>query len=102
LLKKCLERIDELFRLAHRYGYVSKEYKMSELIEERNKTVFHKIANDLDHALYYLLPEKRHRVLREQWHPFTLPKVKTKRFKRFFFNVCLIIFKNEVQMQFAH
>jgi hypothetical protein len=34
LPKKYLERIDKFFRLAHRYGYVSKEYKMSELINE--------------------------------------------------------------------
>ena len=46
--------------------YVSKEYKMSELIEERDKILFHKIMNDPDHALYDLLPEKRHRVLRER------------------------------------
>ena len=89
LLKKYLERIDKFFRLAHRYGYVSKEYKMSELIEEQDKTLFHKIMNDPDHALYDLLPEKRHRVLRERGHPFTLPKVKTERFKRSFFNRCL-------------
>jgi hypothetical protein len=30
---------------------------MSELIEERDKTLFHKIANEPDHALYDLLLE---------------------------------------------
>lgn len=68
---------------------------MSELIEERDKTLFNKIVNDPDHVLYDLLPEKRHRVLRERGHPFTLPKVKTERFKRsFIIDVYSIIFKN--------
>ena len=89
LLKKYLERIDQFFRRAYRYGYVLKEYKMSELIEERDKTLFNKIVNDPDHVLYDLLPVKRLRVLRERGHPFILPKIKTERFKRTFLNRCL-------------
>ena len=89
LLKKYLERIDQFFRRAYRYGYVLKEYKMSELIEERDKTLFNKIVNDPDHVLYDLLPAKRLRVLRERGHPFILPKIKTERFKRTFLNRCL-------------
>ena len=62
---------------------------MSELIEERDKTLFNKIVNDPDHVLYDLLPVKRLRVLRERGHPLILPKIKTERFKRTFLNRCL-------------
>ena len=37
LRKKYFKRIDKFFRRAYRYGYVLKEYKMSELIEERDR-----------------------------------------------------------------
>ena len=57
LLKKYLERIDKFFRRTCRYGYVLKEYKMSELIEERDKT-FNNIVYDPDHVLYDLLQER--------------------------------------------
>jgi hypothetical protein len=38
-----------------------KEYKISQLIEEKDKALFAKIVNDPDHALHSLLPEKRSR-----------------------------------------
>ena len=50
LLKKYLKRIDKFFRRAYRYGYALKEYKMSELIEEQDKTLFNKIVNNPDHC----------------------------------------------------
>ena len=36
LLKKYLKRIDQFFRRARRYGYTTKEYEMSSLIEEKD------------------------------------------------------------------
>ena len=54
-----------------------KEYKISHLVEERDKSLFAKIVNDSDHILYDMLPEKKSRFLREREHSFILPKIKT-------------------------
>jgi hypothetical protein len=43
-----------------------KEYKISQLVEEKDKALFSKIVKDPDHALHNLLPEKRSRTLRER------------------------------------
>ena len=51
LQNKYLDRIDKFFKGAHRYGYVLKEYKMSELIEMRDRTLFNKILDSPDHVL---------------------------------------------------
>ena len=45
-----------------------KIYRISELIEERDKKLFRKIANDPEHILYDLLPEKRYRSFRQWEH----------------------------------
>ena len=69
-----------------RYGYVLKEYKMSELIETRDRILFNRILDNPEHILYELLPEKRQKILRKRDHPFILPQVRTERFKRSFVN----------------
>ena len=79
---KYLQRIDKFFRRAYKFGYTLKEYKISHLVEKRDKSLFAKIVNDSDHILYDLLPEKKSRFLREREHSFILPKMKTERFKR--------------------
>ena len=63
-----------------------KEYKMSELIETRDRILFNRILDNPEHILYELLPEKRQR---KRDHPFILPQVRTERFKRSFVNRCL-------------
>jgi hypothetical protein len=57
-----------------------KEYKISQLVEEKDKALFSKIVKDPDHALNNLLPERRSRTLRERKHSFILPMIKTERF----------------------
>ena len=89
MLTKYLERINKFFRRAYRYGNSSKIYSISKLNEERDEKLFSKIANDPEHVLYDLLPEKRYRSLRERKHPFILPKVKTELYKRSFSKKCL-------------
>ena len=59
LQKKYLNQIDKFFKRAHRFGYVLREYKMSELIETRDKTLFKEIIDNPDHILSELLPGKR-------------------------------------------
>jgi hypothetical protein len=92
--KKYLQRIDKFFRRAYRFGYTPKEHKIAQLIEEKDKLLFDKIVNDPDHVLYNLLPGKRSRLSRERKHSFTLPTIKTERFKRLFLNRCLFDYFN--------
>jgi hypothetical protein len=89
LQNKYLQRIDKFLRRAYRFGYTLKEYKISQLVEEKDKALFAKIVKDPDHALHNLLPERRSRTLRERKHSFILPMIKTERFKRSFLNRCL-------------
>ena len=89
LQNKYLQRIDKFFRRAYKFGYTLKEYNISHLVEERDKSLFAKIVIDSDHILYDLLPNKKSRFLRERQHSFILPKIKTERFKRSFLNRCL-------------
>ena len=70
-------------------SYVLREYKMSELIETRDKTLFKEIIDNPDHILSELLPGKRQKNLRKCEHPFILPNIRTERFKRSFVNRCL-------------
>ena len=81
LQKKYLNRIDKFFKRAHRFGYVLREYKMFELIETRDKTLFKEIIDNPDHILSELLPGKRQKNLRKREHPFILPNIRTERFK---------------------
>ena len=95
LQNKYLQRIDKFFRRAYRFGYTLQEYKISHLVEERDKSLFAKIVNsDSDHILCDLLPEKKSRYLRERKHSLILPKIKTERFKRLFLNRCLFDYFN--------
>ena len=89
LLNKYLKRIDQFFKRARRYGYTTKEYNMSSLIEEKDRALFKKITKDTEHVLYELLPETKHRTLRTQNHNYVLPQIRTERFKRCFVNRCL-------------
>ena len=89
LQKKYLNHIDKFFKRAHRFGYVLREYKMSELIETRDKTLFKQIIDNPDHILNELLPGKRQKNLRKHEHPFILQNIRTERFKHFFVNRCL-------------
>ena len=89
LQNKYLQRIDKFFRRAYKFGYTLKEYNISHLVEERDKSLFANIVIDSDHILYDLLAEKKSRFLRERQHSFILPNIKTERFKRSFLNRCL-------------
>jgi hypothetical protein len=46
-----------------------KEYKISQLVEEKDKALLAKIVED--HALHNLLPEKRSRTLRDRKHSYS-------------------------------
>jgi hypothetical protein len=89
LQNKYIQRIDKFLRRAYRFVYTLKEYKISRLVEEKDKALFAKIVEDPDHALHNQLPEKRSRTLRNRKRSFILPMIKTERLKRSFLNRCL-------------
>ena len=60
-----LKNIDQFFKRARRYGYTTKEYEMSSLIEEKDRALFRKITKDTEHILYDLLPEMKHRTFKD-------------------------------------
>ena len=70
------------------------KYDLSSIIEQKSKILFSKICNDKEHVLYKLLPEEREKILRRREHNFTLPQVKTERFKRSYVNRCLFNYFN--------
>ena len=89
---KYIERIDRFCKRAYKYGYTEKLYKMTTVIEEKDKNLFNSITCDPMHPLNDLLPPVRTRKLRDRGHKHILPKVKTERFKRCFINRCLFNF----------
>ena len=81
LQKKDLDCIDKFFRRAHPYGYTTKNIKISEVIEERDRKLFKKIVSNPEHVLHELLSTCKQRILRQKAHNFILPQIKTERFK---------------------
>ena len=79
---RYLDRIDNFLRRAYHFGYTNKIILISDVITRRDSDLFNRIISDIGHVLYNLLSPKRYRVLREKGHDFTLPKVKSDRFKR--------------------
>ena len=59
---KYLGQIDNFFRRAFKFGYTSKQYKICDIIEERDHKMWHSVTNSL-HPLHDLLPMKRRRTL---------------------------------------
>ena len=45
LQNKYLQRIDKFLRRAYRFGYTLKEYKISQLVEQKDKALFAKILS---------------------------------------------------------
>ena len=59
--KKYLRQIDRSFKYAFKYGYVSKQIFIEDLIRNRDYQLCNKIVEDPNHVLYDLLPPKRER-----------------------------------------
>ena len=89
---KYIDRIDSFIRRAYRFGYTNKIFLISDVIRNKDRDLFNRITSDSGHALFDLLPPKHNRALRDRGHDFTLPRVKTERFKRAFVNICLFRF----------
>ena len=89
---KYLGQIDNFFRQAYKFGYTSKQYKINEIIEDRDRKMWDNITGDSSHPLNVLLPMTRGRASRPRGHNYVLPKVSTERFKRTFVNRCLFKF----------
>ena len=80
--RKYLDRIDIFFKKAHRFGFVTKNIIILDLIKDRDSKLFKNVIRD-EHILHDLLPPKRKRVLCERKHDFIFPRVRTERFKQF-------------------
>ena len=94
---KYLGQIDNFFRRAYKFRYTSKQYKINEIIVERDRKMWVNITGNSSHPLNVLLPMMRSRSLsslRSHGHNYVLPKVSTERFKRIFVNRCLFKFVN--------
>ena len=89
---KYLGQVDSFLRRAHRFGYTSHLININDIIKERDHKLWNKVVSNPDNPLNELLPSQRTRCLRERKHNYTLPKVKTERFKRLFINRCLFEF----------
>ena len=90
---KYISRFDKFCKHSLRFGYTSKQISFSNIIADRDRSLWNKLNNDPNHCLKDLLPERRRcRSLRNRRHNYILPQVRTERFKRCFINRCLFKF----------
>ena len=88
--KKNLDRIDNFCKRAYRYSYTAKaDFKISTLIEERDKLLIIKNTTTKDHPLQDLLLPKRSRILRKRNHEFQLPQIRNERYS--FMNLYVLL-----------
>ena len=73
---------------AHRFGFVTKNITIVDLIKDRDSKLFKNVIRD-HHILQDLLPPERKLVLCERKHDFIFPRVRTERFKQSFLNTCI-------------
>ena len=84
---KYLSKIDKFCKRAWKYGYTKDRISINNVILTRDKQLWEKVTHVNSHCLADLLPSKRALPLRQRGHDYTLPCVRTERFKRKF-NVC--------------
>ena len=89
--REYINRINKFMKRAFRNGYVDEYTPFEHIIKQRDHLLFNNIINNSEHCLYDLLPPKRKRMLRNRKHNFTLPSIRTERFKQSFINRCLFI-----------
>ena len=86
--RKYLDRIDRFLKRAHRFGFVTKNKTILNLIKDRDSQLFKNVIRDY-HILHDLLPPKRKQVLHERKHDFIFPRVRTECFKQSFPYRCI-------------
>ena len=88
---KYLSGIDRLFKRAFKLGYYKELFLTENIIALKDKKLWEKNPySNSTTALDDLLPPERTMVkLRKMRHNYSLPSVRTERFKRTFVNRCL-------------
>ena len=90
---KYLSKIDKFCKRAWKYGYTKDRIVIDNVILTRDKQLWEKITHTGTHCLTDLLPSKRtYQSLRQRGHDYTLPRIRTERFKRCFINRSLFNF----------
>ena len=90
---RYLSKIDKFCKRAWRYGYTKDRIVIDNVILTRDKQLWEKITHTDIHCLTDLLPCKRtYKSLRQRGHDYTLPRIRTERFKRCFINRYLFNF----------
>ena len=65
---KYLSQIDNFFRRANKFGYTSKQYKINDLIEERDRKMWGNITGSYPHPLNVFLPMiDAEKILKVTW-----------------------------------
>jgi len=74
---ELIGKVDAMFRRFQRFGYVSDNLNVSDLIQNADEDLFHKMRVR-QHCLHHLLrPVRVMDKLRERGHPFILPEYNT-------------------------
>ena len=89
---KYLSKIDKFCKRAWKYVYTKDRKSINNVILTRDKQLWEKVTHADAHCSADLLPSKRARPLRQHGHDYTLPRVRTERFKRCFINRSLLNF----------
>ena len=76
---ELIGKVDAMFRRLKKFGYISDNLSVSDLLQNADEDLFHKMQmRRPQHCLHHLLPPVRVvDKLRERGHPFTLPEYNT-------------------------
>jgi hypothetical protein len=91
LLQNDIDRLQACLNKAYRWGFTRSPISLTELMEERDNSLFQQIQQSW-HCLHQLLPTERDmhgRSLRPRGHNYELPLIKFELHKLSFINKCL-------------
>jgi len=93
LSAELANKINALFRRLKRFGYMTCNITVSDLIDTSGRDLFRKLCSS-EHSLHHLLPpERKYSNLQNRGHPYGLPEYCTNLHKKSFsFNHCICTF----------
>ena len=86
----CEDR--QISRVSFRFGYLKEVTPVIKMLESSDRRLCKSVTSSTGGPLVDLLPPMRSRLLRNRGHPFSLPAIRTERFKRSFINRFLFKF----------
>ena len=102
LSAELTNKINALFRRLKRFGYMTCNITVSDLIDTSGRDLFRKLCSS-EHSLHHLLPpERKYSNLRNRGHPYELPEYCTNLHKKSFIiqSLYLYIFFNSCELSF--